>query len=204
MRTATHHLFVLALLAGPCSALAHADGGQVRRMERRGDYQLTVFTSPSPLRAGPIDVSVLVQDARTGQTVPDAIVTVELTPPEKSLPPIRAAATTADATNKLLRAALVDLPASGSWDIRVECTIAHEPAPIAVAFTVEAAPPLPRWLSVWPWFTWPLVAAPLLAIHRMLVARRQVHLARGGTPRAPSEGRRVAGVEVRPSPQHAG
>jgi hypothetical protein len=166
-------------------------------MERRGDYQLTVFTSPNPLRAGPVDVSMLVQDAKTGQTVPGATVTVELTPSDQSLPPLRAAATTADATNKLLRAALVDLPAAGRWDVRVECTTADDQAPIAVDFTMEAAPPLPRWLSVWPWFTWPIVVVLLFAIHRALVARRTL----GGTPRASSDGRGEYGNALpRPSP----
>ena len=180
MRTVPQSLLVLALFAGSWCELAHADGGKVRVMERRGEYQLTVFTSPNPLRAGPVDISVLLQDAKTGQTVPGAAVTVELTPSDQSLPPLRAAATTADATNKLLRAALVDLPAAGRWDVRVECMTADDQAPVDVAFTMEAAPLLPRWLSVWPWFTWPLVAVLLFAIHRTLVTRRQLQRRLGG------------------------
>lgn len=173
-------LVVLMILAGPWCALACADGGQVRVMERRGDYQLTVFTSPNPLRAGSVDVSVLVQDAKTGLPMPDVTVAVELKSPDKSLPPIRAAATTDAATNKLLRAALVELPAPGRWDVRVECTTAHDQNPIEVFFAMDAGPPLPRWLSVWPWFTWPIAAVLLFAIHRMLVARRQTRRTLGG------------------------
>ncbi len=180
MRTAIQTLIVLTLLTGPCSALAHADGGQVRVMRQLGDCQLTVFTSPNPLRAGPIDVSVLLQDAKTGQTVADVAITVELAPHDNSQAPLRVVATTDAATNKLLRAAKFELPASGRWDVCVECTTTRDQAPIAVAFIMEAGPPLPRWLSVWPWFSWPIVAVLLFAIHRALVARRKAVRKFGG------------------------
>jgi hypothetical protein len=180
MRTAIQTLIVLTLLAGPVSKLAHADGGQVRVMQQLGDYQLTVFSSPNPLRAGPVDVSVLLQDATTGQIVADAAITVELAPHDKSQAPLRAIATTDAATNKLLRAAQVELPASGRWDVRVDCTTAHDQSPLAVEFTMDAAPPLPRWLSVWPWFSWPIVAVLLFAIHRALVARSKAVRKLGG------------------------
>jgi hypothetical protein len=92
------------------------------------------------------------------------------------LSPIRVAATSAAATNKLLQAANVELPAPGRWDVRVQYTIPNSDAEAihgdAVRFTMEAAPPLPRWLSVWPWFTWPVLAVLLFAMHRKLVAGR--------------------------------
>ena len=114
--------------------------------------------------------------------VPDVTVAVELKSPDKSLPPIRAAATTEAATNKLLRAARSNSPrpvvGTFAWNARL-----RDQAPIAVSFAVDCLPPLPRWLSVWPWFTWPIIAVLLFAIHRMLVARRQTHRGLGGTPR---------------------
>ena len=58
------------------SAPAYADGGSVLLSEKRGDYRITVFSSPSPFREGPVDISVLVQDAVTGQPLPQARVTV--------------------------------------------------------------------------------------------------------------------------------
>ena len=39
----------------------------MRLSERAGGYRVTVFTDPTPLRAGPVDVSVFVQDADTGE-----------------------------------------------------------------------------------------------------------------------------------------
>jgi hypothetical protein len=32
--------------------------------------------------------------------------------------------------------------------------------------------PLPRWLELWPWFTWPALAVGLFGLHRLLVQRR--------------------------------
>lgn len=169
------HLIVFALLAGPCCALSHADGGQLRASQQHGNLRVTVFTSPNPLRAGPIDVSVLVQDAASGRTIDDAAIVVELTSLGHALPPLRAIATTAAATNQLFRAAWFDLPAPGVWNVRVECTTPMHPAPAAVTFTMNVAAPLPPWLTVWPWFAWPLAAVLLFAVHRYLVAHRQTH-----------------------------
>jgi hypothetical protein len=166
------HLTVLVLILGACCARANADGGQIRASRQDGEYVVTVFTSPTPLRAGPIDVSVLVQNANDGTAVTDAMVTVSLTTSDPLLPPIRAAATNAAATNKLLQAAAVDLPAAGVWQVDVECALPNE-SPLAIAFQVDAAPPLPAWLSVWPWFSWPAVVVLLFALHRWRVARRQ-------------------------------
>src|SRR6516225_11891006 len=71
-------LLLLSSLIPHPSSLARADGGAVRLRERVGGYQIAVFTSPTPFRAGPVDVSVLVQDAATEECVPDARVTLRL------------------------------------------------------------------------------------------------------------------------------
>lgn len=150
-----------------------ADGGVVRCSEKQDGVELTVFTSPNPLRAGPVDVSVLVQDAETGEAISDADVQVRLIPRERTASPVHGVATHADATNKLLQAALVELPAAGAWDVEVECTTAASAGrPTCVAnFTMEAGPPMPRWLAVWPWFSWPVAVVLLFGVHRRLAAR---------------------------------
>src|SRR5580704_13866550 len=66
----------LLVLVGLRGAAARADGGTVRYYDRLGDYRVTVFTSPAPLRAGPVDVSVLVQNVETGQPIVDAEVII--------------------------------------------------------------------------------------------------------------------------------
>src|SRR5262245_47054970 len=60
-------------------SLLRADGGTVRLSERQGSYQITVLTSPTPLRAGPIDVSVLLQKAGSTELVLDGQIAIEAT-----------------------------------------------------------------------------------------------------------------------------
>ena len=55
------------LLVGACGEAARGDGGTVRLSRCEGGYRITVFTAPTPFRAGPVDISVLVQDAATGE-----------------------------------------------------------------------------------------------------------------------------------------
>jgi hypothetical protein len=169
MRRITGNLAIGLLLLGPCCAMVRADGGQVRLLERHGPFQISVFTSPNPLRAGAIDISVLVQDASTGKPVENVEVDLRLVPRADREAPILAHTTTAAATNKLLRAALIELPHAGWWDVDVTCVA--DQARAEFQFPMEAAAPLPRWLSIWPLFTWPLGAVLLFAAHRALVMR---------------------------------
>lgn len=178
-------------VGGSCSS-AFGDGGRICARESFGDCELTVFASPNPPRAGPVDVSVLLQNSQTGTVAADANVTVELTSSNPKVPPIRAAATSATATNKLFRSALVTLPEAGRWDVRVLCTL-PETAAQAVHFSLDVAPPLPPWLAVWPWFAWPVVAIVLFVIHRLLVARRQLA---GGAANPKGECGTVGGLPV--------
>ncbi len=59
-------------------ALARSDGGTIRLAQRCGDYQITVFTSPASVRAGPVDISVLVQEVSTGEPASGARVTITI------------------------------------------------------------------------------------------------------------------------------
>src|SRR5262245_6074967 len=96
-----------------------ADGGAVRLSQREGNYQITVLTAPTPLRAGPIDVSVLVQTADTNALVSDAKVTVNATRRGHPGQAVSHLATTEEATNKLFRAANFELHHPGSWEFEV-------------------------------------------------------------------------------------
>jgi hypothetical protein len=153
----------------PPSSFLRADGGAVRLRERAGGYQVAVFTSPTPLRAGPVDVSVLVQDAATGECVPEARVTVRLQGPGAA-PALERPATTEAATNKLFRAAEFQLPEPGWWDVAVAVEGPHGPA--LVRFGLQADEPPPRWLDLWPWFGWPALVVALFGVHQVLARRK--------------------------------
>jgi hypothetical protein len=158
-------LWVVSSFLLPPSSFASADGGAVRLRERAGNYQVTVFTSPTPFRAGPVDVSVLVQDAANGECVPDARVTVRLTARGDG-DVLESPATAEAATNKLFHAAVFPLPGPGWWD--VEVAVEGPRGPARVRFEVEAAEPPPRWRELWPWFGWPALAVALFGLHRLV------------------------------------
>jgi len=157
------------LLVGALCAPARGDGGVVRVSAKKGAYLITVFTSPTPLRAGPVDISVLVQDAVTGEPLPEARVLVRLTQPGQ--PELEYPATTEAATNKLLQAAQFELTASGNWDLEVQVEGSHGSAMLGCA--LEAAEPLPRWVELWPWICWPALAVAIFGIHRLLAQKRR-------------------------------
>ncbi len=169
------------LFLGTWCAPACGDGGTMRMSVKSGGYLITVFTAPAPFRAGPVDISVLVQDALTGELVPQTRVTVRLTKPPLSISPqppgeierevaLEYPATREAATNKLLHAAQFELPEPGRWQWEVQVEGVHGLA--VIGGELEAAPPLPRWRELWPWIGWPVLAIALFAIHQVLARRR--------------------------------
>jgi hypothetical protein len=167
-RSLSRWLLLSAFAIQPSAALA--DGGTVRLSQRQGGYRITVFTEPTPFRAGPVDVSALVQDARTGRPVPDARVTVRAALQDRPGEAIVHPATVEAATNKLFRAALFEVPEPGWWEIEV--AVEGERGLARVSFEVEAAEAVPRWWALWPWLGWPALAVLLFGIHQVLVGRK--------------------------------
>jgi hypothetical protein len=155
-----------ALLVVALAGSARGDGGTVRASERCGPYRVTAFSSPVPLRAGPVDVSVLVQDDRT-RAVADVPVTVRVSPAGRAGPTMTRAATTEAATNKLLKAALFELPTAGTYDVAVE--VNGQPA---VRFSMDAGEPLPGLPALAWWVGWPALAVAAFVLHRALVRRK--------------------------------
>src|SRR5262245_4665046 len=107
---------LLAVTAGRC----WADGGVVRAIERDGGLQISAFTSPDPVVAGPVDISVLVQDAATGAPILDSQVQVAITPRSHAAEIVTLSATTEAATNKLFRACELEL-GPGRYEVLVTC-----------------------------------------------------------------------------------
>lgn len=156
------------LLTAP---VARGDGGTVRASERCGPYRVTVFTSPTPLRAGSADVSVLVQDDDSREVIADAAVTVRAVPQGRPRDQVSAAATPEAATNKLLRAAVFDLPAAGTWDVAV--AVGGPRGDGVVRFAVEVDEPPPAWADLIGWVGWPALVVAGYAAHRTLVRRKR-------------------------------
>jgi hypothetical protein len=153
----------LASLCAPASA----DGGLLRLSAKSGSYQISVFTLPTPLRAGAVDISMLVQDASTGNPLTDVQVTVRLT--QSGKPTLAYPATSATATNKLFHSAQFTLPEPGRWTLEVRVQGSRGPA--VVRSELEAAEPLPKWHALWPWIGWPVLVIALFSIHVALEHR---------------------------------
>lgn len=159
----------ILLLAALYARSARADGGTVLIAADREDYRITVLASPTPLRAGPIDISVLVQERDTGRVVADATVEVVLRSSDANQRPLQALATSEAATNKLFRAALFNLPRPGRWELSTLVTVDGQR--LTVDADVDAAAALPRFSDLWLWTGWPLMAIALFAAHQGLVYR---------------------------------
>jgi hypothetical protein len=152
-------------------AVARGDGGTVRLSQRQRAYQITVFTAPTPFRAGPVDISVLVQDAANGEPANDVRVVVRIAPVGSPDDELTQPATAAAATNKLFRSALFELPTPGRWEVNI--AIDGPAGPAQARFELEVGEPLPHWLAVWPWIGWPAIAIALFGVHQLLVYRNR-------------------------------
>jgi hypothetical protein len=117
-----------------------------------------------------VDISVLVQDALTNEPVSDIQVTI--TAARRGSPAvITNPATTDAATNKLYHAAIFDLPEPGEYTLEV--SVAGVRGDSHVELEVDAAAPLPPWLTMWPWLGWPVLAIAWFATHQLLARRRK-------------------------------
>jgi len=169
------------LLANSLSAFA--DGGAVLTQEVVGPYRVTLFGSPSPLRAGPADLSVMLQDAKTGEPILDRAVTLKIAaaaspgseawvPPCCSMKTTSGAvtATHAAAQNKLLYAANVLLPASGPHEITV--TVGDSSSQLSTLnsqLTIE--PPAPPLANYWAFLAFPPLLVGGFALNQRLRRR---------------------------------
>jgi hypothetical protein len=114
-------LFSLALVGLVPVGTANANGGKIQ-VERQtaGPYALTVFTDPTPIPVGVVDVSVAVQPVGSSFMVPNAQVTISTEPIGHPGAGATYPATHEQADNKRLYAANVELPQAGRWRLTVQ------------------------------------------------------------------------------------
>ena len=160
---------MLGLLAGATPALA--DGGKVQFSQIVDPYRITVFTSPTPMQAGPIDASVLVQDAESGSVIHDALLDFKWKH-ESTGAVLRHRATHAQSTNKMMQSAKFDLPMSGVWDVTLDI---QKPTPASVSFKVLAYEETNNSLMVTFLVTLPFAAIGLFLLREHIRVPRQSH-----------------------------
>jgi hypothetical protein len=159
-------LLAAALFAS--AAAVSADGGRLRVHEDASAFRVAIFTRPEPLVAGPADVSVLVQDRKTGETVLDADVTLVMSGPDGSS---IAAPARRHARNRLFYGARVEL-APGTWTAEARVRRGTESAD--VRGLLEVADGSAASFSPWPYLAVPPLAVGLFAVNRRLRRRAGV------------------------------
>lgn len=162
-----------ALIGLQAPSVAKADGGALRYLERKGGYEIAVFTAPPAVRVGPVDISVLVQDSGTSKPVSNVEIDVQLEGAETVLDE---RATAELATNKLLQAAHFDLPFPGTWKVHVR--VRGPGGDESITFDIEVGEPLPPWRTWWQWIVWPFAAIALFLFLQYrnrpgIIARKQ-------------------------------
>jgi len=163
--------YKLLALVGMISAQATAlaDGGLVQLRREAGAFVITVFTSPAPLSAGSVDISLLVQNRNGLEPVLDANVSVLLRADAPSAE-IRVQPTREQAQNKLLYAAPVTLAESGKW--RLAVTILRNGGRTDATGTIDVAPAPGIAASYWSYLAFPLLTIAAFGVRERLIRRR--------------------------------
>lgn len=146
-----------------------ADGGTLILHERSGALNVNVFATPSPLRAGLADFSLLIQDANTQDVLLDG--DVELNLSKAGLENIQARATPGQATNRLLYAATVTIPEAGEWKLTARCRIRGQE--MTLSGSIAVLPPEPPLFTYWPYFLVVPVFIGLFLLNQVLKTKRR-------------------------------
>jgi hypothetical protein len=146
------------------SGTALADGGAIQFQGDSGAFHVTIFTQPPILRAGLVDLTLLLQDRSNMNPLLDAKVTFDLTAQDSTnaqttewMPPACAMNKTvnrsnvpaqpAHGENRLLYGTVVQIPSSGRWQLKARIERDAERAEIETLLDVKPAllPPLAYW-----------------------------------------------------------
>jgi hypothetical protein len=150
-------------------AAAFADGGTVQLRKETGEFVITVFTSPAPLSAGPVDVSLLIQSRQGLEPVLDAMVGLVFRSDESGME-LRERPTREQALNKLLYAAPVTFPYPGKW--RLAVTVERNGAETGAVGTVDVAPAPASAASYSGFIAFPPVMIALFVVRERLIRRK--------------------------------
>ncbi len=170
-------VFLLCVLTQQLSA----DGGVVVGRHEEDSLQITVFAEPFPVRAGPVDFSVLLQNGQDPILDADVRLSLKQTGPsgEVYLAPCcsmqgangSVAASRSHSGNKMLFSTIMTLPGSGTWELGV--VVAREGKQQSFSVPLDVRPPLKPVQSWWPFLAL-LPAAILLYVWRALLVRAKI------------------------------
>ena len=152
----------ILLIAGARTALA--DGGTILARQTVGGLAITTFASA--LRTGVVDLSVMIQNHEALDPVLDATVELTLTAPDGR--EITAAATQAQAQNKLLYAVPVTLDQPGRWTLSMVVSRTGISVSTGARFEVTVSGPV----KYWKYLAIPPAFLVLFTLHQWLWRRQ--------------------------------
>jgi hypothetical protein len=159
-------LWPVAIILAQAAALA--DGGTVQLRKEAGAFVITVFTSPAPLSAGPVDISLLLQNRNGLEPVLDATVSLILRDPSGA--EIRARLTREHAQNKLLYAAPMTFGTSGKSQLDI--TILRNGERTGATGTIDVAPAPEMAASYWSYIAFPPLMIVAFVVRERLIRRK--------------------------------
>ena len=160
-----HHLFLLILIGlSVLVPIARGDSGTVMCQRTSAPFAITLFSSDMPLRPGPADLSIMLEQSVGHTPILDARIFINLL--HESGTTIRMAETRNQARNKLLYCSLFTLPKSGHWKMSLQVIRGNEKADMV--YDLVVAEPQPVLLSNWKLISLPPVVFVLFVINQWL------------------------------------
>lgn len=156
---------VLIFAAASLPSMLLADGGAVLLHQEIPPLAITLFASPTPPRAGMIDLSVLLQTVETLDSVLDADVQLTLV---QGSDRIQTRATHDQTQNKILYGATVRLGNPGDWRYTVTVRTAGSVASVSATGVISVAAAEPKWTAYAGYLALPFVCLAIFALHQWL------------------------------------
>jgi hypothetical protein len=160
-------MLFIAVASDAAIPRAQAHGAVAQFTREAGPFVVTVFTTPSPLQAGPVDISLLIQSRENQQPVLDCVALIQLRKDDATT--VHSEATHEAAENKLLYQAQVKVPESGVWQLEVAIT--HESDSVEVGGAITVASSSPVVLAYWRSLALPPLLISLFALNQLLKRR---------------------------------
>lgn len=169
IRTASHLFLPILIGLFVLVRIARADGGVVLCQRASAPFIITLFSEEMPLRPGPADLSVLLEQPVAHSPILDAHVFITLQHENGTI--IRTEATRNQARNKLLYCSLITLPKSGHWKMMVHVIRGDEKADMLYDLIVAAPPPV--LVTNWKLISLPPLIIMLFIINQWLHSERR-------------------------------
>ena len=155
-------LLAIAVLLS-ATTTAYGDGGAMLLHQDTGPFTITLFAAPQPLHTGMAEISVMVQDRSSGQTLLDPL--IDLTVDQESAVRL----SPAQSGNKMMQSAAVHFSRAGQHKLGVAIRRGSDIAQLSTECDVQADHS--RVALVWFYLLLPVVAIMLFVLQQRLKMR---------------------------------